>query len=94
VRPQFRGKKVGDALLSHVAAVARHEACFGIMLRVDTSLSHLLTESWEAWPGCLTAKTLTANQIQFIKLIIHYLMQSGWEQVGQLYESPFTDGRV
>jgi GNAT superfamily N-acetyltransferase len=34
VRPQFRGKKVGDALLSHVAAVARHEACFGIMLNV------------------------------------------------------------
>jgi ribosomal protein S18 acetylase RimI-like enzyme len=34
VRPQFRGKKVGDALLSHVAAVAQHEACFGIMLNV------------------------------------------------------------
>jgi GNAT superfamily N-acetyltransferase len=34
VRQQFRGKKVGDALLSHVAAVARHEACFGIMLNV------------------------------------------------------------
>src|ERR1700674_5200817 len=34
VRPQFRGKKVGDALLSHVAAVARYEACFGIMLNV------------------------------------------------------------
>jgi GNAT superfamily N-acetyltransferase len=34
VRPQFRGKKVGDALLSRVAAVARHEACFGIMLNV------------------------------------------------------------
>lgn len=29
VRPQFRGKKVGDALLSHVAVVARHEACLG-----------------------------------------------------------------
>jgi len=34
VRPQFRGQKVGDALLSHVAAVARNEACFGIMLTV------------------------------------------------------------
>jgi len=34
VRPQFRGKKVGDALLSHVAAVAHDEACFGIMLNV------------------------------------------------------------
>jgi GNAT superfamily N-acetyltransferase len=34
VRPQFRGKKVGDALLSHVAAIAREENCFGIMLNV------------------------------------------------------------
>src|SRR5207302_6149703 len=34
VRPRFRGKKVGDALLSHVAAVARDETCFGIMLNV------------------------------------------------------------
>ena len=34
VRPKFRGKKVGDALLSHVAAAARDETCFGIMLNV------------------------------------------------------------
>lgn len=34
VRPQFRGKKVGDTLLAHVAAVAREEDCFGIMLSV------------------------------------------------------------
>jgi GNAT superfamily N-acetyltransferase len=34
VRTQFRGKKVGDALLSRVAAVAREEGCFGIMLNV------------------------------------------------------------
>ena len=34
VRSQFRGKKVGDTLLSHVAAVARNEDCFGIMLNV------------------------------------------------------------
>ncbi len=34
VRSQFRGKKVGDTLLSHVAAVCRKEECFGIMLNV------------------------------------------------------------
>jgi GNAT superfamily N-acetyltransferase len=34
VRPQFRGKKVGDALLSHLAAVAGEGAYFGIMLNV------------------------------------------------------------
>jgi ribosomal protein S18 acetylase RimI-like enzyme len=30
----FRGRKVGDALLSRVAVVARDEGCFGIMLNV------------------------------------------------------------
>ena len=34
VRAQFRGKRIGDALLSRVAAVARAENCFGIMLNV------------------------------------------------------------
>ena len=34
VRPKFRGQKVGDALLSRVAVVARDEGCFGIMLNV------------------------------------------------------------
>lgn len=34
VRAQFRGKKVGDTLLSRVAAIARAENCFGIMLNV------------------------------------------------------------
>src|ERR1700732_5644004 len=34
VRAQFRRKKVGDALLSRVAAVARAENRFGIMLNV------------------------------------------------------------
>jgi GNAT superfamily N-acetyltransferase len=34
VRAEFRGKRVGDALLSRVAAVARDEQCFGIVLNV------------------------------------------------------------
>jgi type I restriction enzyme, R subunit len=44
-----------------------------------------------AFDGFLSGKTLTANQIQFINLVIDYLTQSGWMQVGQLYDSPFTD---
>src|SRR5438045_9542445 len=34
VRQQFRKKKVGDALLSHVADIALTEHCFGVMLTV------------------------------------------------------------
>jgi type I restriction enzyme R subunit len=41
--------------------------------------------------GFLAGKNLTANQIQFVNLVIDYLTQSGWMRAAQLYESPFTD---
>jgi type I restriction enzyme, R subunit len=44
-----------------------------------------------AFDGFLFGKSLTANQIQFINLMVDYLTQSGWMSVAQLYESPFTD---
>jgi type I restriction enzyme, R subunit len=44
-----------------------------------------------AFDGFLAGKNLTANQIQFINLVIDYLTQSGWMRAAQLYESPFTD---
>jgi type I restriction enzyme R subunit len=44
-----------------------------------------------AFDGFLTGKTLTANQIHFVNLVIDSLTQSGWMRPAQLYESPFTD---
>ena len=44
-----------------------------------------------AFDSFLAGKTLTANQIQFVNLIVDYLTQSGWMRAAQLYESPFTD---
>jgi len=44
-----------------------------------------------AFDGFLVGQTLTANQIQFINLLVDYLTQSGWMRAAQLYESPFTD---
>jgi len=44
-----------------------------------------------AFDGFLSGKTLTANQIHFVNLVIDYLTQSGWMSPGQLYESPFTE---
>ena len=34
LRPQFRAKKIGNALLARVAEIALRENCFGIMLNV------------------------------------------------------------
>jgi type I restriction enzyme R subunit len=39
----------------------------------------------------LTGKTLTANQIEFINLIINHLIEHGVMEAALLYESPFTD---
>jgi len=44
-----------------------------------------------AFDGFLAGKTLAANQIQFINLVVDYLTQAGWMSPAQLYESPFTD---
>ena len=44
-----------------------------------------------AFDGFLAGKALTANQIQFVNLVIDYLTQGGWMSPAQLYESPFTD---
>jgi type I restriction enzyme, R subunit len=44
-----------------------------------------------AFDGFLAGKTLTANQIHFVNLIIDCLTQAGWMSAAQLYESPFTD---
>jgi type I restriction enzyme R subunit len=44
-----------------------------------------------AFEGFLSGKKLTANQIQFVNLVIDYLTQAGYMSAALLYESPFTD---
>ena len=53
VRSQFRSRKVGDALLSRVAAIARAQNCFGIMLtcwhginQPSSSFKNTMLSSW------------------------------------------------
>jgi len=45
----------------------------------------------QAFAGFLAGKTPTANQIEFIDLIIDHLTQRGQMDPGLLYDSPFTD---
>jgi type I restriction enzyme R subunit len=44
-----------------------------------------------AFAGFLLGKTLTANQIEFVNLMVDHLTQRGWMEPTLLYESPFTD---
>jgi type I restriction enzyme R subunit len=41
--------------------------------------------------GFLAGKSLSANQIEFINLIVDHLTEHGLMEPGRLYESPFTD---
>ncbi len=45
----------------------------------------------EALAGFLNGKTLSANQIEFVNLIVNRLTQHGVMEPAMLYESPFTD---
>jgi type I restriction enzyme, R subunit len=45
----------------------------------------------QAFAAFLTGKTLAANQIEFVNLIIDHLTEYGLMDASRLYESPFTD---
>jgi type I restriction enzyme R subunit len=45
----------------------------------------------EALAGFLGGKTLTANQIEFVNLIVNHLTEHGVMEETMLYQSPFTD---
>jgi type I restriction enzyme R subunit len=45
----------------------------------------------EAMAGFMAGKSLAANQIEFLNLIVDHLTQHGAMEPGRLYESPFTD---
>jgi type I restriction enzyme R subunit len=45
----------------------------------------------KALNGFLTNKALSANQIEFVNLIVDHLTEHGAMDAALLYESPFTD---
>jgi type I restriction enzyme, R subunit len=45
----------------------------------------------EVFAGFLAGKTLSANQIEFVNLIVEHLTEKGAMDVGLLYASPYTD---
>lgn len=45
----------------------------------------------EALATFVSGRTLTANQIEFVNLIVDHLTEHGRVDAGRLYESPFTD---
>jgi type I restriction enzyme, R subunit len=78
---------VGDAAQIEQAKTVSHG--LGLFVR---SLVGLDREAAKAALGeFLTRKPLTANQVEFINLVINHLTEHGVMDASLLYESPFTD---
>ena len=43
------------------------------------------------WPGFSPERRFSANQIEFVNLIVDHLTEHGVMEAAMLYESPFTD---
>jgi type I restriction enzyme R subunit len=61
----------------------------GLFVRTLVGLDRAAAK--EAFGDFLGGRTLTANQIEFVNLIVDHLTEHGVMKAGLLYESPFTD---
>lgn len=67
----------------------RSEAGLGLFIRGLTGLTREAAK--EAFAQFINARTLTANQIEFLNMTIDYLTERGTMDPKHFYESPFTD---
>ncbi|ACV34218.1 DEAD/DEAH box helicase family protein [Accumulibacter sp.] len=65
--------------------------CQGLGLFVRSLVGMDREAAKEAFTGFLAGKTLGANQIEFVNLILDHLTEQGVMDPALLYESPFTD---
>ncbi|HAT10941.1 MAG TPA: restriction endonuclease subunit R [Planctomycetes bacterium] len=76
----------GDAEITKAKEEAQG---LGLFVRSLIGLDREAAKS--ALAGFVSGSTLTANQIEFVNLIVNYLTEHGVMDAGLLYESPFTD---
>lgn len=61
----------------------------GVFIRSLVGLDHETAK--EAFSQFISGTSVTANQIEFINLVVDYLTENGVMEPDRLYESPFTD---
>ncbi len=72
-----------------VRRAAEESQGFGLFVRSLVGMDRGAAKA--AIPGFLAGKPLSANQIEFIDLIVNHLAEHGLISPSRLYESPFTD---
>jgi type I restriction enzyme R subunit len=72
-----------------IQRAAEESQGLGLFVRSLIGLDRLAAK--EALAGFLNGKSLGANQIEFVNLIVEHLTEHGVMDAAMLYESPFTD---
>jgi type I restriction enzyme R subunit len=78
---------VGEA--ENVRRAVEESQGLGIFVRSLVGMDRQAAK--EALTGFLNGKSLSANQIEFVNLIVDHLTEHGTMDAASLYESPFTD---
>ena len=79
----------GVGAAQDVQRAAEESQGLGLFVRSLVGLDRQAAK--EALAGFLNGKTRTANQIEFVNLIVDHLTAHGVMEAAMLYESPFTD---
>jgi type I restriction enzyme R subunit len=72
-----------------VQQAAEESRGLGLFVRALVGLDREAAK--EAMAGFIAGKALTANQLEFINLVVDHLTAHGVMEPARLYESPFTD---
>jgi type I restriction enzyme, R subunit len=81
--------EAGTATAEDIDRAKKEGLTLGLFLRSLVGLDHEAAK--HTLDSFLDGKTPTANQIEFINMIVNFLTQRGWMEPSSLYESPFTD---
>lgn len=73
----------------HLQKAKAECACLGLFVRSLIGMDREAAK--QALNGFTAGRTLTANQIDFVNLIVDHLTEHGAMEPELLYESPFTD---
>lgn len=87
VHPDPDGER--DRRHRHVEKAKQESHGLGLFVRSLVGLDREAAK--QAFAGFLGGKTLAANQIEFVDLIVNHLTEHGVMDASLLYESPFTD---
>jgi type I restriction enzyme, R subunit len=79
--------KLGEA--DDIRRAADESQGLGLFVRTLVGMDRAATK--EAMAGLIAGKPLSANQIEFINLVVDHLTEHGVVEPSRLYESHFTD---